>query len=390
MVSDHQSIIRKSIELDLVKRDACLYLEIMVKLSKQKMDSVLMFGLVPYFSLFIVEADSYLSKNLPDYKDSLTNEIRAIITAARMRVKFFDDTHKGVSGTFDILDWISRFHEEWHINRHKGLLSPIQRHLQDDLGIFFYGPHIIGSTHTAVLNLGYSQDDLPEKSEEISSQIKQLSLSVGEGIGSYVSNILTLPEFPTIEADFGNFEYNIVDDSLKYKDEKSEIILSRIFNGPTSEPVNLSLLLFLTQVNYLQYILADAVSPKHYTLFKIKYVLLYHLTSSLERLQSDNASNGLLTNRSIEYIERITLDPLLRELVSKRQFRNILVHYGIPKSLNAELSQSTELYGLTEHFFNGSSYEQILNSVNAQISRISSILEEWLNWQVQQARLHHW
>jgi hypothetical protein len=386
----NQSSNRKSIELDLVKRDASLYLEIMVKLSKQKAASILVFGLVPYFSLFIVEAENYLSKTLLDYNNSLTSEIRAIITAARTRVKFFDDNQKGVGGTFDMLDWISKFHEEWHINRHKGLLSPIQRRLQDDLGVFFYGLHIIGSTHTAVLNLGYSQGDLPERSEEISSRIKQLSLSVGEGISSYVSKILNLPELLAIEADFGNFAYNISADLLKYKDEKSEIILSRIFNGPTSEPVNLSLLLFLTQVNYLQYILTDSVSPKHYTPFKLKYIFLYHLTSSLEKLQSENASNSLLTDCSIKYIERIILDATLRELVSKRQFRNILVHYGIPKSLNAGLSLSTELYGLTEYFFNGNSYEQILNSVNAQISRISSILEEWLNWQVQQARLHSW
>lgn len=389
-MTSKQSSVRKLIELDLVKRDACLYLEIMVKLSKQKMASILIFGLVPYFSLFIAEADIYLSKTLSDYNNSLTDEIRAIITAARMRVKFFDDTHKGVSGTFDILDWVSKFHEEWHINRHKGLLSPIQRHLQNDLGVFFYGVHIIGSTHTAVLNLGYSQGDLPERSEEISPRIKQLSLSVGEGISSYVSKILSLPELVAVGSDFGNFMYNITDKSLKYKDEKSEMILSRIFNGPPSEAINLSLLLFLTQVNYLQYILADSVSPKHYTLFKLKYILLYHLTSSLEKLRSENISNNLLTERSMEYIERIIAESSLRELVSKQQFRNILVHYGIPKALSTGLSLHTEFYGLVEYFFNGSSYEQILNSVNTQLNRISAILEEWLNWRVQQAQLHSW
>lgn len=74
---------------------------------------------------------------------------------------------------FELLDWISDFHHEWHINRHKGLLSPLKRVLQCDLGIFFYDGHVIGSTHTGILNLGYARGDLPTESEKISSFISQ-------------------------------------------------------------------------------------------------------------------------------------------------------------------------------------------------------------------------
>lgn len=389
-MSFHQPISCRKYELDLIKRDVCLYLEIMSKLSEQKGASILFPGLAPYFSLFIVEAHKYLNKNLPNYKNSLSNQINTIITAARMRVKFFDDTHKGISGTFNLLKWVSDFHEEWHIKRHKGILSPIQRYVQDDIGIFFYESHIINSTHTGILNLGYAQGDLPNTSEGVSAHISKLSFSIGEGFGSYISNICSLPEFAVTDADFGNFIYNVKEEKLKYKDDKSDKLLQRIFNKSTSTETNLSLLLFLTQVNYLQYILTGTVVAEHYTLFKIKYILLYHLASSLRKLRDDNQFASSLTSRSVTYIEDIILDTSLIELISKRQFRNILVHYGIPAALGGILSPEIEFYGLVEHFFNGDPYSKVLEQVNHQLNRTSQILEEWLDWEVKQQELKSW
>lgn len=389
-MSSHQSTSRQKYELDLIKRDVCLYLEIMSKLSKQKGTSILFPGLAPYFSLFVVEAHNYLNRNLPNYNNSLSNQINAIITAARMRVKYFDDTLKGVSGTFNLLEWVSDFHEEWYIKRHKGVLSPIQRYLQDDIGVFFYELHIIGSTHTGILNLGFAQGDLPNTSESISTHISKLSFSIGEGFGSYISNICSLPEFAVTDTDFGKFTYSITEEELKYKDDKSDKLLQSIFNKSTSAETNLSLLWFLTQVNYLQYILTSSVVAEHYTLFKIKYILLYHLVSSLQKLRNDKQSASLLTSRSVTYIENIILDIPLAELISKRHFRNILVHYGIPTALDSILSPQIEFYGLVEHFFNGDFYSKVLEQVNYQLCRISQILEEWLDWEVKQQELKNW
>ncbi|NTU83791.1 MAG: hypothetical protein HGA45_31200, partial [Chloroflexales bacterium] len=129
--------LRQQIELDSVKRDACLYFETMVKLAKQKTAPILFPSMAPYLSLFIVEAHNYLSRTVPGYTNALNSQIFSIITAARMRVKFFDDSQKDIAGTFNLLEWVSEFHEEWHIKQHKGILAPIQRALQEDMGVFF-------------------------------------------------------------------------------------------------------------------------------------------------------------------------------------------------------------------------------------------------------------
>src|SRR5690606_33773177 len=121
----------------------------------------------------------------------------------------------------------------------------------------------------------------------------------------------------------------------------------------STNTINLSLLLFLTQVNHLEYILAQSIKVNNYTLFKVKYIVLYHLVSSLDKLRNDATTSNDLTSRSIKYIDDIISDVSLQELIAKRQFRNILVHYGIPPALEPILSSTAEFYGLVEHFFNG-------------------------------------
>ncbi len=214
--------------------------------------------------------------------------------------------------------------------------------------------------------------------------------SVGEELGLYMTKVISLPELLPQDTDFGRFKYGIEDHELQYKDEKSERLLQGIFNGRSSEAVNLSLLLFLTHVNFLLYIFSNLVALKHYTVFKLKYIVLYHLRSSLEKLRSYNQSNQILTLRSRNYLEAIISDAQFAELTSQRQFRNILVHYGIGKNLDNHLSLDTKFFGLTEHFFAGRSYEIMLDLVEAQIVRVSTLLEDWLNWQIRPEELHDW
>ncbi|HRQ41495.1 MAG TPA: hypothetical protein PLD25_26545 [Chloroflexota bacterium] len=388
-MTTQQLSLRQQIELELIKGDAFLYFELMLKLSESPSAGILYPSLAPYFSLFIIESYKYLHRSFPAYNESLSDTIRPIITSSRMRVKFFDDTQNEIEGTLDIFKWIKDFHNEWHIGQHKGLLAPIKRVLQDDLGVTFYTGHIIGSTHTGILNLGYSKDDLPTRSEDISPYISQLSFNVGNELGLYMTRVLSFPEMAPSDADFGRFIYKIKDDQLKYKDEKSDRLLQHVFNGPSSETINLSLLLFLTHVNFLLYILSNLVVEQHYTIFKLKYIVLYHLRSSLEKLYNHDQSNRILTDRSRHHLEAIISDLQFRELTEQRLFRNILVHYGIGRDLERDLSLNTRFFGLTELFFNGHSYEVVFALVETQIIRVSTILEDWLNWKIRAEGLHN-
>ena len=78
-----------------------------------------------------------------------------------------------------------------------------------------------------------------------------------------------------------HFVYQISDSELKYVDTKSVKFLNSIFNGHGYEAINLTLLMFLTQINFLRFVLNQLMGSSPHTLFKFKFIALYHLHSSL-------------------------------------------------------------------------------------------------------------
>ena len=138
----------RSIELEVIKGDAIFYRNLLNQLISSERSDILIFGLIPYLSLFTIETYRYLQKTIPTYADSLTIKHAGIIGSSRMRVKLFDDSKKRLDGMFELLNWITEFHIEWHIKKHKGIIGLLKRAIQKDMGIFAFQGHIIGSTHS--------------------------------------------------------------------------------------------------------------------------------------------------------------------------------------------------------------------------------------------------
>jgi len=230
-MTSHEPLIAQLVELDSIRKDAHFYLELLANLHNQESSGVLIPSLIPYYSLFTIESHKHLQKIRPQYALSLSDKFQTIIRSSRMRTKFFDDTRRKVDGTFELLDWIANFHRKWHISGHRGCLASIKRAIQDDLGMFFYQGHVVGSTHTGILNLGYSRGDLPATSESISSAIGTLSFSVGKELGEYIAKVVSFPEFMPDSTELKSIDYNLQDEMLGYMDVKSSKYLTSIFNG---------------------------------------------------------------------------------------------------------------------------------------------------------------
>jgi hypothetical protein len=110
--------------------------------------------------------------------------------------------------------------------------------------------------------------------------------------------------------------------------------------------------------------------------------MLYHLASSLERLQNYGYPKNILSDDSKVFLKTILKNEDLKMIKSKTTLRNIFVHYKIETKilLDFDFSSDFNFKSLVEYFFNGYKFEEIDNKVNSQIKRISLILEEWLNW----------
>lgn len=160
----------------------------------------------------------------------------------------------------------------------------MKKKIQSDFGIFEYEGHIVAATHVGILNLGLEMEDLPNTSKEISEALSNLVFSVGHQIGLYLGHISQLPEFAMAEP-VTAFDYRLRDTLLRYRDENAQRFLAKIFEGAGLEDLNFSLLVFLIAINYLVYLVSNVVrySP---TVFKMRYLALYHIVSSLKKLQS--------------------------------------------------------------------------------------------------------
>lgn len=366
----------RSIEFDSIRVDAHFYQNLLIQLNSHKSSRVLIFSLIPYLSLFVVETYNFLKNTLPLYSTNLSMSHKKMIIASRMKTKFFDDSTKRIDGMFELLSWITQFHNKLYIGQHKGILAPLKRVFQADLGIFFYENHIVGSTHTGLINLGLEKEDLPAFLEAMDSTIHSLSRSIGVEMGSYIAQLSQWPEFTCDKANTRWFDYKLIDNNLGYKDEKSAKYFSSVFNGSGAEVINLSLLLFLTATNFLNYIFKHLVVGSPVTLFKLKFITLHHLSSSLGKLRNYYFPKGLLTERSKNYFQKILDDKDLELIRRQSSLRNILVHYKIDKVTDNNLSETANLYGLVEYFMNGATYDDIDKILDSQIARVSLLLEE--------------
>ncbi|MBE2197647.1 MAG: hypothetical protein IAE79_03485 [Anaerolinea sp.] len=319
----------QKIELLSIKEDTEFYRELILQLSSYSSSNVLIFGLFPYVSLYVEETFNYVQRTFPSVAGSLSPKYGNVIKSSRMRVKFFDDSKKRIDGMFELLAWISEFNTEWHIHKHKGFLSPLKRMLQKDLGLFGYNGHLFGSTHVGLLNVGYEEGDLPTNSKEISETLGKSMFFLSKEMGSYIGKLSDLFGVEMENASIKFFDYRIDDELLGYRDEKSFKFFRSVFNGTGTEDLNFTLVYFLVTVNYFQHILKHTISGSPPTLFKIKFITLYHLASSLKKLQNYFYPKNVLTERSKKYLKELLRDGDLKLLGGQSDFRNILVHYGL-------------------------------------------------------------
>jgi hypothetical protein len=365
--------------------DINFYLDLLSKLIKKESSAILLFNFFPYLSLFTVETHQYITQNLPHHQNKLLDfdHQYQLIKDSRMRVKLFDDNNHQVNGVFELLNDISEFNQNWFINSHQEPFLQLKRLLQPDLGIFFYNKHIINSTQNSLFLTGLPIKTLNNINisdiESITQLLGKTLSSVGEQMGKYLKMLSLLPEFKIVKST-SYFDYRLKDANIGYQDVKSEEFFRSIFCNSTDRNISFSLLLFLSMINFIHYVLPKLIIKFPETVFKIKFITLYHLVSSLKKLQQYCYSQGLLSEELKHYFQSILKDSELKMLVSQKQLRNILVHYKVDKISSDLLDCSWDLEKLVEFSYNGKKFQKINRIIDSQIQRISLILEKWLNW----------
>lgn len=356
----------------MIAEDTRFWFDLCEQLKGRPEAAIVILGLLPYLSLYVVEVFRYLSDRVPSAADALKRNRDAIIRASRNRIKLLDNRRTSIDDFVEYHAAIVEVHRDWFTKDHTGFLGWLKRALQPDLGIFTYGDSIINTTHVAQLNLGQdARDKYGPSSAEISSVAKSVGYDIGEFVATMV-NVFPSPQQPPSEA------YCALDpNQLQHQDVNSTRFYRRTFKGICSSTINATLVLFLSTANFVKEILGKLVTDRPITYFKIKVITLFHLGSSLNSLQDYCYSKDLHSQTSREFFADILSDSTFRQFRKQRQLRNLLVHYRIEEIPESALDEEKPLCGVIEYFFDGMNLQAADELADRQLNRLAGILNQW-------------
>ncbi|MEA2575581.1 MAG: hypothetical protein QOH93_2879, partial [Chloroflexia bacterium] len=279
-----------------------------------------------------------------------------------------------------ILDSVAKYQREHFINSHKGRLAWFKKLIQPDLGLFSYASHIIGTTHIMFSYLAQDTEKVSSLDPNVMTDVSSTGYPIAYDIGKYIARLysdLVLPQYGNFS---GSCSYTLDDSLVQSKDVISGEYFRKIFNGPLSLQVSYCLMMFLSFANFVHYMLVPICVGGSYPLFKLKYLTLYHLSTSLEKLSGFYYPQGAFSETSKSMLALILKDKELRSIRSQLKFRNILVHYSLDEAAITEnkLDAKSSLFGLVEHYFGGRTMEELGIMVDRQLARVSGHLETWL------------
>lgn len=241
-----------------------------------------------------------------------------------------------------------------------------------NLGVFFTDEgRILGNTQYFYYMFEERNIDGREYNEE---EIREFSKSIGTVLGSVYEGLKNF--MPDHIVNVKNKDYRI-----KFKDfntdKKSFTCLSQLQYG---KDIALILLHVLSNINFVRFVLDDALDNDNTYLFKVKYISLYYSIRSIGKIIEFFKSNNVDYNIYSSLKECTENSAFLLNST----FRNCMMHYRY--NLDGEylisdrfLDINVKLYGLVETYFDGMNYSEVDLLITERLYQISDILEDLLN-----------
>ncbi|MFJ7913060.1 hypothetical protein [Kitasatospora sp. NPDC096204] len=318
-----------------------------------------------YLSLIIHESYRTLKVNDPGFAASLAYEHEETIQRARLSVKFFDDSKTGLDKAGDAF---ARIIDEGRQVFLGNTWFSLARWLETDLAEFRYRGRLVATTHTVAFTMALRADalqDLPALGPELRAVARAQSAYISQAAG----------HLPWRGPSFMN---SITHDAVQDRNHRSERHFNQIFDAGLPEKMKASLTAFQCSLNVLDAMLRDDDNPASAeTVFKLRYITLYHVLSSLEKLR-DEYENAL-GSASRSLLATMLDHPVSAEIRSgeARHFRNTLIHYTPAEHLASKLSTNAPYYGLVEACFPDRDFPSLWAAVAEHTGWMAALMDQW-------------
>jgi hypothetical protein len=361
--------------LSLIAADAEFFRDFFLGPRFEQIRDVAILALMPFISAFTFESSEYIKRKDPAVVRAL-EAYKDLLRTSRLRLKLLDDNRKSLDEVLDNASELAAVNSSWMMQSHRGLLGPLKRLIQPDLGIYFMQDEVFCTTHVAFLNLGFSKEALAASSlsmENLGPYLRDTS----EDYGRYLALLLS-------KLGVGNRVSDSARDAplppIGFRDVKSGRLYRAMARRavPHRVPVCLLLTAILSQVNTARTLVPTIAGRNQVAAFKVSFASLFHAASSLRKLLDQNREDPLLLPDAARQIgATLDADPV-RNVFENRFLRNTLVHYGVHKSTVPQLSANLPLFGLVEALAQGKSLAAVANDVEIGLDRVAEVLGSML------------
>jgi hypothetical protein len=348
-------------EVSLIQSDASELARVLLGLQQHPDAGIFPFTTTGLLGLVTEESFRYLSRKSPKSvlhlpKPELFSKFASNVTKARARMKLFDDTDGYADGLVEALAAAQARSREWFCSPHRGIFRWWVRYLQPDLGMYFRREAPVATTHTALLSLGMTLDELktvtPPELDDLRQQLHAFGYEVGVYLRS-LSNLfdkfgksieltpqpLVLDDVRLSHNDFvGTKVYRVVGSTLRLLEERFVA----------------AVLMAQCQINCAIHVLPAILPQDANLLFRMQFLTVYH-------------ARNLLTVAAPQLLaECRVLNESEIAVLASRNLRNSCAHYGLQGAGLAAIGASEPFSVLVE------------SQARASRLEVTSIMERWL------------
>ncbi len=333
--------------LSLIAADAKLFRDLALDPRFESIRPIAALALMPFLSAFVYESARYIQRT--DAAVGTPHE--DMLLASRMRVKLTEDKYRSSAEVLEKAEELSAVNSGWFLEGHRGLLGPLKRLIQPDLGLLFMEGEAVCTTHIAFLNLGLTKEALSDASlslDNLGPHLRDTMTDVGEYVGLLLGRLGEHADAPG-----GASEAQL--EPMQYRDVKSAGFYGSIAGrvAPGRNGVGILLTQMLSQVNTARVLVPRVAGRHEAAAFKIRFVSLFQTTLGLQKLLEEERDTRFLRSDAIEVVGETLASEQVRDVLENRGLRNTLVHYGIGKRAARRLSSQPPLYGLVEAHVDG-------------------------------------
>ena len=294
-----------------------------------------------------------------------------LLQASRQRVKLLDDKHRSIDGIMHDARSLTTTTNRWYYEDHQGMLGPIKRLLQRDLGIAYIDGELLSTTDVAYLNMGLTEQTMANSGLSLRN-LGAFIHSTAIDLGRYIRKVLVTLG---LDVDSPVQACPRAIPKIVLRDVKSQRYYRSIADeiAPGHQEVSLILTSILSFANMARHIIPIVAGDNSVAAFKMRFLSLYQVTVALEKLLEEDRRTLLFDPQAAGRIRGLGAEESLREISANRSLRNNLVHYRI-NDTSLRLRAGLPLSGLVEACCSGDSLLDVDAITRSGLDKVTQLL----------------